>query len=94
MAINLMQRKGDYIAELSEYLKRNLKKGYTEESLKWALVGQGYPKLEVEKAIQKVHKDLASQAPILNTRPIIKHEIIEPKLKPEEKKSFWRKLFG
>lgn len=86
-----MKRKGDYLVELAEYIKRNLKKGYTKESLKWALVQQGYSKLEVEKALLAVDKEMASQAPILDTKPIIKHEIIPI---AEEKKSFWRRLFG
>ena len=28
--------------QLAEYFKRNLKKGYTADSLKWALINQGY----------------------------------------------------
>ena len=46
-------RKGEnYITQLAEYIKKNLRKGYTKESLKWALVNQGHSKLEVEKAMQ------------------------------------------
>ena len=86
-----MGKKGDYILELSEYIKKNLKKGYTKESLKWALIQQGYSKLEVEKAIQSVDKSLASEAPVLNTKPVIKHEIT-PIL--EEKKPFWKRVLG
>ena len=86
-----MNRKGDYLVELSEYIKRNLKKGYTKESLKWALIGQGYSKIEVERALDLVDKELASQAPILNLKPLIKHEIIPV---VEEKKSFWKRMFG
>jgi len=82
----------NYLQQLAEYLKRNLKKGYTKESLKWALVNQGHSKLEVEKAIQLVDAELASQAPILKTKPTISYEVIEPKI--EEKKSFWKRLFG
>lgn len=78
-----------YMQELREYIKKNLKKGYTKESLKWALVHQGYPKFEVEKAIHHVDEELGKQAPILNTKPIIKHEIIHPHV---SKKSLWKKL--
>lgn len=88
-----MGRKENYIEEISDYIKKNLKKGYTKESLKWALVGQGYPKMEVEKALQKVDKELALEAPVLDTKPKITYEIIEPK-PVEEKKSFWKKIFG
>ena len=81
--------------EIREYIKRNLKKGYTKESLNWALINQGYSKLEVEKSIKQVDLELANEAPILKTRPIIKHEIIEPKgyNAKFEKRSFWKRLF-
>ena len=82
----------NYLQQLAEYLKKNLKKGYTKESLKWALVNQGHSKIEVEKAIALVDAELASEAPVLKTKPIISYEIIEPKV--EEKKSFWKRLFG
>lgn len=88
-----MVKKGDYIEDITEYIKKNIKKGYTVESLKWALVGQGYSRMEVEKAITKVDSDLASEAPVLNTKPIIKYEVVDPP-KVEEKKPFWKKLFG
>lgn len=81
----------NYLQELAEYIKKNLRKGYTKESLKWALVNQGHSKLEVEKALRLVDAELASEAPILKTQPEIRVEII-----PEEpqKKSLLRRLFG
>jgi len=79
------------IDELTEYIKKNLKKGYTQESLRWALIDQGYSKIEVEKALKKVNRELAMSAPILKTKPKIKYELVEPK---EHKiKPFWRRLF-
>ena len=74
-----MFKRKTYQQELIEYIKKNIKKGYTKESLKWALVSQGYSKLEVEKSIKRADEELASQAPILKTKPQIKYEIIEPK---------------
>lgn len=86
---------GDYIEELAEYVKKNLKKGYPQESLKWALVNQGHSKREVEKALKRVEEQLASEAPILETKPLINYEVIEPKdAVVEEKKSFWKRFFG
>ena len=88
-------RKGEnYIAQLGEYIKKNLKKGYTKESLKWALVNQGHSKLEVEKAMQKVEKDLASEAPVLKTKPEIKVEVISPDDAVVAKKPWWKRIFG
>jgi hypothetical protein len=90
-----MNKEGDYVGELSEYIKKNLKKGYTKDSLKWALVNQGHSKMEVEKALKRVDLELAKSAPLLNTRPEIKYEIVEPKdAKVEGKKSWWEKIFG
>lgn len=89
-----MKRKGDYIVELGDYIKKNLKKGYTKESLKWALVQQGYSKLEVEKAIEQVDKSLASEAPVLDTKPKITYEAQPIAPVVEEKKSFWKRLLG
>ena len=82
----------NYLQNLASYIKNNLKKGYTKESLKWALVNQGHSRLEVEKALKLVDAELASEAPILKTKPIITYEILEPKA--GEKKSFWKRLFG
>lgn len=89
-----MRRGENYIAQLAEYIKKNLKKGYTKESLKWALVNQGHSKLEVEKAMQKAEQDLAAEAPVLKTKPEINVEIIEPKDAVLEKKPWWKRIFS
>ena len=54
---------------------------------------------EIKKAIKKVDEELASQAPMLKTKPVIKYEIIMPekyasKSESQEKKSLWERLFG
>lgn len=91
--------KEKYEDSLVEYIKKNLKKGYTKESLKWALVNQGHSRREVEKALELVDEKLANEAPILETKPEIKVEII-PKVKPEDleaakdKRPFWKKILG
>ena len=50
--------KTDYVKNLVDYIKKNLRKGYTKESLKWALVNQGHSRLEVEKALASVDQEL------------------------------------
>lgn len=80
------------VNELTSYIKKNLKKGYTKDSLRWALVNQGYSRMEVEKALQKADEELASEAPVLKTKPSIEHKIIP--IEQEKKKGFWSKLFG
>ena len=88
-----MGKREDYIQQLAEYFKKNLRKGYTKESLKWALVNQGHSRLEVEKAIRRVDETLSQEAPVLKTRPDIKFEVIEPKDAVIEKKLWWKRWF-
>ena len=89
-------KKSNQIAEITSYIKKNLRKGYTKESLRWALIDQGYSKFEVERSLKRVDEELAAEAPILKTKPEIRHEIIEPKNLSDKliKKSFWKKIFG
>ena len=74
-----MIRRKSYIDELTDYIKKNLKKGYTKDSLKWALLNQGNSKIEINRAFKKVDKELAEQAPVLKTKPVIRYEVVEPK---------------
>ena len=63
----------------------------TEETEKLYEYNGGSPdsKLEVDKAMQKAESDLASEAPLLKTRPEIKVEVVEPK-DMIQKKSWWK----
>jgi hypothetical protein len=83
--------------EITTYIKKNLRKGYTKESLRWALLNQGYSKIEVEKALKKVDIELAKKAPILQTKPEINYEVIEPEEYSTRitigRKPLWKKLF-
>ncbi len=84
------------IDELVSYLEKNLKKGYTKESLRWALMNQGYSKIEVEKALKKLDLELAKKAPVLEIKPEIKYEVIEPNEEISQSikhRSFWKKFF-
>ncbi len=77
------------INQLVSYLKKNAAKGYPMESLKWALINQGYSRTLVGKAIKLANEELALQAPKLVEKPVIQVEI-EPKI--EEKTGFWQKI--
>lgn len=89
-----MKKGKNYVSELTNYIKKNLKKGYTKESLRWALINQGHSKLEVEKALKLVEEELAAEAPILKTKPEIKVEIVEPQNGVLENKAWWKRLLG
>ena len=49
--------------KLVEYFKRNLSKGYSSETLKFALIKQGYSQSIVLRAIEIAHKELSKKAP-------------------------------
>lgn len=84
----------NYRKKIIDYFKKNLKKGYTSESLKWALINQGYSRAMIENVIEQVNKDLAKTAPILKEKPRIKYEIIDEYDKPIQiKKPFWKRFF-
>jgi len=88
-------RSEEYKNKLTEYFKKNLKKGYTEESLRWALVNQGYSRTMIDSALERTHKELAEEAPILKEKPIINYEILDENNKPVPiKKPWWKRIFG
>jgi len=79
---------------LVDYFKKNITKGYTSDSLKWALIDQGYSRTSVESAIIQANKELAKIAPILNEKPTIKYEVIDENDHPIRiKKSWWKRIF-
>ena len=85
----------NYMKNLIEYFKKNLKKGYTSNALKVALVNQGYSKLSVEQAWKRATTEIAEKAPVLKEKPVIKYEIIDEKDNPINiKKSFLKRFFG
>jgi hypothetical protein len=87
-------RNEEYKIKLAEYFKRNLKKGYTEESLRWALVNQGYSRTLIDSAIERAHKELGEEAPILKEKPEIKYEVLDENDKPVDiKKNPWWKFW-
>ena len=85
----------DYKRKIIDYFKKNLKKGYTPDSLKWALINQGYSRSSVELALAQANKELAAKAPVLKDKPVIKYEIIDEYNNPVMiKKPWWKRIFG
>ena len=87
-------REVEQLRKLTDYIKKKLKKGYTLDSLRWALIGQGYSRTAVEKAVEQVNKELAKEAPVLKEKPVIRHEILDESNMPVPRKSWWERLFG
>ena len=92
----------DYKKRIINYFKKNLSRGYTEESLKWALVNQGYSRTDISRAIEQVHKELAEKAPEIKEKPKIKYQIYDKDnnpikvevRRPFSIKNFFRNLFS
>lgn len=86
------------IRQVVDYIKINISKGYTPDSLKWALINQGYSRIIVSKAIEIAHKEIAEKAPRLVEKPTIVHKLIdetgETFIHASSKKPWWKKLFG
>lgn len=86
--------------QLADYIKKNLAKGYTLDSLRFSLVKQGYSRTSIEKSIEIANKQLASSAPKMEEKPVVKYEIIDEEemkrkvAEQEGKKGFWKRLFG
>jgi len=92
----MVTRETDYIQQLANYIKKNLSKGYTLDSLKTALEHQGYSRTSIDRAIKLSNEQLAKQAPEIKEKPIIKYEVVSKTEEPF-KKSIWqriKKLFG
>ena len=70
--------------DIADYIKKNLKKGYTLDSLRYSLISQGYSKISVENAIDLANKQMAKEIPQIKERPEIIYKVIT---KAEETKS-------
>lgn len=86
-----------HMENLCNYIRKNIPKGYTMESLKWALVKQGNPRIEVEKAVSIVEKEvsrLTQKKPepkitLDQSSPVETVMNVEP-----EKVPFWKRIFS
>ncbi len=85
-----MMRGKDYAQQLAEYIKKNTGKGYTLESLKWALVNQGHSRVQVDKAVKLATEQMAASAPRMIEKPAVPEM---PETVEERKKGFWERLF-
>lgn len=88
-----MIRGKDYTQQLAEYIKKNISKGYTSESLRWALVSQGHSRVQVDKAVKFATEQMAATAPKMVEEPVMSQQIQEM-TEPEKKKGFWERLFS
>jgi hypothetical protein len=87
-----MEKPKSQVQQLVDYIKKNLSKGYTLDSLKYSLIAQGYSRISINEAIEIAHREMAKEVPPIKEKPLIIHRIFEEE--PIEKKGFWKKLLG
>ncbi len=82
--------------DLIEHLKRALAKGYKEDSLRWALLGQGYSDAIIDRAMKQAINELSAEekARFEKERPKITYKIYDENNRQVNKESFWKKWFG
>ena len=91
-----MYQNKDLIQELVAYIKKNLRKGYTKDSLRWALINQGYSKIEVDRALKKAEEDFVNTAQEMKVKQSTEYANSTQNNvsnNPAPKKG-WRKWFG
>ncbi|MDP3966547.1 MAG: hypothetical protein Q8Q04_03385 [archaeon] len=78
--------------QLVEYFKKNLAKGYTEESLKFALLDQRYSRTAIDQAVMQAHKEMAEA--IKKEKPVIKYSLYNENNEPVKVDpfTFWEKV--
>lgn len=87
-------RRLDYKQQLVDYFIKNLNsKKYDSETLKFALIDQGYSRVAVSQAYEEAVKRMAKTAPTIE-KPVIKHEVYNFDENPidVETMTFWEKL--
>jgi hypothetical protein len=87
-----------YRRSFIDHLKRTLSKGYKEDSLRWALINQGYADVIINKAMEQAKKELAEEERqrLEKEKPKITYQIYDENNKKIKfnKKHFWKRLFG
>ena len=76
----------DHKKQLVGYFKKNLAKGYTQESLKWALINQGYSRIDIARAVEQAQKEIEKVSE--------KTEEVKEKPKIKQKENYCKKFTG
>tara|TARA_Y100000310_G_scaffold338728_1_gene429258 strand:- start:1235 stop:1537 length:303 start_codon:yes stop_codon:yes gene_type:complete len=95
-----MYQPKDVTGQLSEYIRKNLAKGYNQDTLKFSLMSQGYSRITVENALEKANKELATKIEPVKEKPRITYTIVDEQNRPiktvnlpeEKSKGFFSKL--
>jgi len=77
-----MYQPKDVTSQLADYIKRNLAKGYNQDTLKFSLMSQGYSRITVENALARAHKELATTLPPVKEKPRITYTVVNEQNQP------------
>lgn len=80
-------------SKVVDYFKKNISRGYSSVSLKWALIQQGYSRILVENALEKAKKELSEEEKTkeYKEKPKITYQLYGVDNKPI-KIPLWRKI--
>ncbi len=89
-------RSKDYLQQLADYIKKNIAKGYTVDSLRFSLQAQGYSRVSIENAITIANEQLAAAAPAMKEKPQISYKLMTPDsiYTYEKGGGFFKKIFS
>ena len=92
-----MYKPNDVTGQLVEHIKKNLTKGYNQDTLRFSLISQGYSKITVDNALERANKELSNRVPEVKEKPKIIYKIIGEDNKPIKvltpRKGFWKRIF-
>jgi hypothetical protein len=86
-----------YRKNLIDHIKRALSKGYKADSLRWALLGQGYSDAVIDRAMKQAINELSDEerARLEKEKPKITYKLYDENNRQIKlKKPFWKRIFG
>ncbi len=75
MSINPGNEPKTQLRQLADYIKKNISKGYTLETLKYSLLSQGYGRTSIGRAVDLANKELAQTVPKMKEKPEITRKV-------------------
>jgi hypothetical protein len=90
-----MYKPKDYVQQLADHIEKNLKKGYTVDSIRVSLSNQGYSRISIENAIERANEQLAKKIPPIIEKPEINYKVISDEAVPKKKSfsGFFKRIF-
>jgi predicted DNA-binding protein with PD1-like motif len=88
-----MPKEKEIVTKIVEYVEKNLKKGYSLEELKWALINQKYSKIEINKALEIISARTNKAKQEERQKEILAATVVEENQFDEIEKGFMKKFF-